>query len=343
MANNQRKVKLSIVLVTWNSVRHLDECLASLEKQTFKDFEIVIIDNGSTDGGLDGEKQKWPDLQLRIKRLPKNRGFSVANNFGARLARGRWLALLNTDAFPEPDWLESLLRAAEQNPEYSFFSSRQIQANNPERLDGAGDACHISGLAWRWYYDYPVREYGLEPCEVFSACAAAALYDREAFLQVGGFDEDFFSYHEDVDLSFRLRLQGFRCLYVPDAVVRHVGSASVGAQSDFALYHWQRNFIWSFVQNMPGRLLWLAIPHHIFANIFYQLNYTLRGRGKILWKAKLDALRGIKHALQKRKQIQAKNTVKPLRLLKNMERGILQPYLIGYKIRKIKRKANLTN
>ena len=341
MVDSQLVAKLSIILVSWNSAKHLANCLASLEKQTFKDFEIIIIDNGSTDGGLDGGELRWPALKLRIERLPENRGFATANNIGARLARGRWLALLNTDAFPEPDWLENLLKAAEQNPEYSFFSSRQIQAKNPEYLDGAGDACHISGIAWRWYYDYPVREYGLEQREVFSACAAAALYDREAFLQVGGFDEDFFSYHEDVDLSFRLRLQGFRCLYVPDAVVRHVGSASVGAQSDFALYHWQRNFIWSFVQNMPGRLLWLALPHHLLANIFYQLNYTLRGRGGILWKAKLDALQGIKRALQKRKQIQAKNKVKPRNLLRNMERGILQPYLLGYKIRKIKRKENL--
>ena len=238
---------VTVIVVNWNSAKHILGCIQSLESQTFSDYEIFFIDNGSTDRSIKMIEDYASAHDFGIVKLESNQGFAAANNIGARLAHGRWLALLNADAFPEPDWLENLIKAAEQNPEYTFFSSRQIQANNPEYLDGAGDAYHISGLAWRWFYYHPAYAYGLKPREVFSACAAAALYDRDAFLQVGGFDEDFFSYHEDADLSFRLRLQGYRCLYVPTAVVKHVGSASVGAQSDFALYHWQRNFIWAFI------------------------------------------------------------------------------------------------
>jgi len=336
MSNFDPPPRISVILITWNSAVYLPRCLDCLEAQTLKDFEVVLVDNGSTDGSLDGVESRWPGLTLHVERLDENRGFAAANNIGARMARGHWLALLNADAFPEPDWLAQLLRAAENNPEFTFFASRQIQANAHDLLDGAGDAYHISGLAWRRCAGFPAAQFGLEPEEVFSPCAAAALYPRQAFLQVGGFDEDFFSYHEDVDLGFRLRLQGFRCLYVPDAVVQHIGSAALGAQSDFALYHWQRNFIWSFIQNMPSALLWEALPAHLMANIIHIVGYTIRGRGKVVLKAKKDALRGLSRTLRKRQEIQKTRKVSSVELLRTMERGWLQPYLLGYHIRKIR-------
>jgi len=328
---------ISVIVVTWNSAAYLSRCLECLAAQTLKDFEVVIVDNGSTDGCLDGMEDLCSVLRLRVERLNENKGFAAANNLGARVARGQWLALLNSDAFPEPDWLAELLRAAEKSPEFSCFASRQIQADAPSLLDGAGDTIHISGLAWRRFAGWPAARFGLDAEEVFSPCAAAAFYSRQAFLQVGGFDEDFFSYHEDVDLGFRLRLQGFRCLYVPDAVVYHVGSATFGAQSDFALYHWQRNFIWSFVQNMPSPLLWEALPLHLMANLVYQVNYAFRGRGIVLWKAKGDAFHGLSRALRKRREIQKNYKISREELLRIMERGPLQPYLLGYRTRKIRR------
>src|SRR4030095_782371 len=115
-----------------------------------------------------------------VERVKCNIGFAAANNVGARLARGKWLALLNVDAFPEPNWLEKLLEATKNYPEYSCFSSRQIQANDPNFLDGAGDVYHVSGLAWRRYFGYPAENYGLEAVEIFSPCAAAAMYLRSA-------------------------------------------------------------------------------------------------------------------------------------------------------------------
>ena len=329
--------KVSLIISTWNSGNELPHCLNSLATQTVRDFEVIIVDNGSSDKSIENLPAKWPGLDFQIRRMDKNIGFAAANNLGAHLAGGEWLALLNSDAFPDPGWLENLLQAAEREPKFSFFASRQLQARAPYLLDGAGDSYHISGLAWRRFAGFPAAQFGLESEEVFSACAAAALYSRQAFLQVGGFDENFFSYHEDVDLGFRLRLQGFRCLYVPEAVVQHIGSATLGAQSDFALYHWQRNFIWSFFQNMPSGLLWMALPSHLLANFLYQLNYTFRGKGRVLLNGKKDALRDLPRTLLKRREIQKRRRISNAELFHLMEHGGLQPFLLGYNIRKINR------
>ena len=326
---------VSVIIVTWNSKAHLPRCLTALSVQTFHKFEVIIVDNGSTDGALDQLSNDYPDMLLHIERLRYNMGFAVANNLGARLARGQWLALLNADAFPEPAWLAKLLLAAESNSEYSCFSSRQIQANNPDFLDGAGDSYHVSGMAWRNKMGYPAKEYALSKEEIFSPCAAAALYSCAAFLEVGGFDEDFLSYYEDVDLGFRLRLRGYRSLYVPDAIVHHVGSATFGVLSDFAFFHSHRNLVWTFFKNMPAVLLLRYLPAHVIANIIYVLYYTFHGRGKVLWRAKWDALRRLPKVLKKRKEIQKIRKVTDNELLRIMKHGWLQPFLLGYRLRQV--------
>jgi GT2 family glycosyltransferase len=273
--------------------------LDSLKEQTYKNFEILIIDNGSVDDSVNSVEADYPQLNLRIKRLDKNTGFAYANNFGAQMARGKWLALLNADAFPEPDWLENLMAAASQYPNASF-SSRQIQANNPEFLDGEGDLYRITGFAKRRSYNTPVYSADENLVEIFSPCAAAALYPRQAFLDAGGFDEDFFSYYEDVDLGFRLRLYGLASYYVPHAVVHHIGSASTGKMSDFSVYYEQRNLLWTYLKNMPSVLLWFSLPFHIVLSLAFFFKRTPR----IVWKAKLDAIRHLGKVIAKRKKIQ---------------------------------------
>ena len=300
---------ISIIVVSWNSKLYLSHCLSSLLRQTIQDFEVILVDNGSTDNSLDSVKSQWCDLHLVVERLNENLGFAVANNIGARLARGKYLALLNADAFPEPDWLEQLLKAAENNPQFTFFASRQIQANTPELLDGTGDAYHVSGLAWRQNYNRPAAENGTQPGEVFSACAAAALYSRDDFLKVGGFDEDYFSYFEDVDLSFRLRLTGGRCLYVPQAVVYHVGSASTGNDSDFSIYHGYRNLVWTFFKDMPASLFWIYLPRHILMIVYKSAVFLIRRKRSIILKSQIDAFLALPAVLRKRKKIQQSRKV----------------------------------
>jgi GT2 family glycosyltransferase len=316
--------EISVIIVTWNSGKDLPRCLSCIDKQTVQDFEIIIVDNGSMDGAVDLQRNE--SRTFRIEKLTGNKGYAVANNIGARLAHGKWLALLNADAFPRSDWLEKLVMTAEKENGYDFFSSRQIQANQLSLVDGAGDAYHISGLAWRRCYNKPVEGNGNRSEEVFSACPTAALYLRNDFLQAGGFDEDYFSYFEDVDLGFRLRLAGKKCLYVPEAVVHHVGSASTGKRSDFSVYYGYRNMIWTFFKNMPSPLIWFFLPVHIFTVLFFILYLTFRGQGKVILRAIVDAVRGLPDMLAKRKEIQRNMTIRPLQLLEVMSTGLFEPY-----------------
>ena len=314
----------SIILLAWNSAEYLPRCLDGLSAQTFKDFEVVIVDNGSQDGCADGLDSRYPSLHFQIKRFDTNLGFTVGNNIGAHLARGGWIALLNTDAFPEPNWLESLMDAARVYPN-AFFTSRQIQANAPSMLDGEGDIYHVSGLAWRKSYNLPVYPLN-EVQEVFSASGAAAFFSRDDFLSAGGFDEDFLSYHEDVDLGFRLRLRGLRCIFVPQAVVYHIGSATFGKKSDFSIYHGHRNLVWTYVKDMPPLLFWFYLPLHIAVNIFFLIYFTLRGQGSAIWRAKVDALRRLPPMLKKRRGIQQQRKISTAEIHRAMSRNWLTPF-----------------
>ena len=295
---------VSVIIVYWNNGKTIFQCLSALAAQTFYNFEVILIDNGSVDQGLQDIAIQFPQLDLRIERLPDNNGFAIGNNIGARLAHGHWLALLNADAFPTPEWLATLLNAAQRRPEFSFFASCLLQANDHSRFDGAGDVYHITGLSWRRFHDNPIMPAGLIEEEVFSPCGAAALFRREAFLSIGGFDEDYGSYHEDVDLGFRLRLQGERCLYVPSAVVYHVGSVSFGKKSPFVVYHGHRNLVWTYVKNMPLHLFWRYLLAHLFATVIYLIYYSFNGNARAIWRAKLDAVRGLPIALHKRQEVQ---------------------------------------
>jgi GT2 family glycosyltransferase len=316
---------ISVIIVSWNSATHLQRCLSALAAQLYRDFEVILVDNGSSDDAVLGLEKNCPTLDLRVERLEKNTGFAVANNIGARLARGKWLALLNADAFSEPDWLERLVKASEIYPN-ALFASRQIQANTPDLLDGEGDVYHVSGLAWRCNYGFPVYPLN-EYQEVFSACGAAALYPRQEFLGAGGFDEDYFSYHEDVDLGFRLRLRGLSCMLVPQAVVHHVGSVSFGNRSDSSVYYGHRNLVWTYMKNMPAKLFWLYLPLHLAANFFFLFYFTLKGQGRAIWRAKLDALRGLPAMLKKRRAIQLQRQTSTVEIHLAMSRNWLTPFL----------------
>jgi GT2 family glycosyltransferase len=317
---------VSVLIVMWKNTQHMLQCLEKLHRQSHKNFKVFIIDNGSTDDTFNELNFREYKFQLYLIRLGTNLGFAVANNIGAKLAQGKWIALLNADAFPEPNWLERLVTIAEHNPEYTIFSSKQIQYNKPDLLDGAGDSYHMTGLAWRRYYNKPVQLYGEKQEEVFSACPAAALYSRDEFLKAGGFDEDFFSYFEDVDLGFRLRLSGEKCLYVPEAVVHHVGSASTGKRSDFSVYYGYRNMIWTYVKNMPFPYFWIFLPLHISAVLFFAGYLTLRGQGKVIWKAIFDAIKGLPKMIEKRRTIQKNIKIKPRELLAAMSTGLFEPF-----------------
>lgn len=296
--------RVSVVIVNWNGKRFLERCLSALMVQTVKPYEIILLDNASSDGSAEIARQ-FP--LVRLIALDRNTGFARGNNLAIESAskESEWIALLNPDAFAEPRWLEALLAAAACNPGFDVFGSKLVNAVDPTLLDGAGDAYHVSGLVWRMKHGMSISASAENECEVFSPCAAAALYRRSAMLEVGGFDEDYFCYVEDVDLGFRLRLAGYRCLYVPQSVAYHVGSGTTGGQhSEFALYHGHRNLVWTFVKDMPGLLFWLLLPLHLLLNLASIAVFALRGRGRVIWRAKRDALLGLPKMWRKRQHIQ---------------------------------------
>jgi len=302
-------LNVSVIIVTWNSGELIRKTLNALGKQTYPIHEVIVVDNASTDSSADGLEEYYPDV--KVVRLNQNIGFAAANNYAARLTSGdcKWLAMLNPDAFPEPDWLASLTDAIKKYPEYKFFGSRLMKANQPSIIDGTGDINHISGLVWRDGHEKEANASMFKTKEIFSPCGAAALYNKEAFVEANGFDEDYFCYVEDVDLGFRLRLLGYRCLYVPESVVYHIGSATTSVGSDFSIYHGHRNLVWTYLKNMPGVLFWLFLPLHILLNLFIVIWFSLRGKGFVILRSKLDALRGIPRMWKKRHAIQNKRKV----------------------------------
>lgn len=317
--------QVAVLIVNFNSGGDLVVCLQALARQTRRPCQVLIVDNASTDGSCDAALAHYPDVT--VVRLTRNIGFAAANNLAAALAADcQWLALLNPDAFPEPTWLAELTRAALLHPECAAFGSRLLLASNPDRLDGTGDVYHVSGMAWR-------RDEGRQSSvaesasrEIFSPCAAAALYQREAFIEVGGFDPTYFCYHEDVDLGFRLRLAGHQARYVPAAVCRHGSSATSGRRSDFSAYHGHRNLVWTYCKNMPASLALWHLPQALLMHLAAWLRYLPRGQGGVVARAKLDALVRLPAVLRKRRAIQRRRRIATGSLARAMRHDWLAPY-----------------
>jgi GT2 family glycosyltransferase len=322
---------VSVIVLNWNGAKYLEHCLDAVAGQTFQDYEVFVLDNASTDGSGDTVADRWPGFNL--VKFDHNLGFAVGNNLGAQLSHGRWIAFLNNDAFPEPEWLANLVHATLDYPVFSFFSSRLVSSDEPTMVQDTGDIYHVSGFAWPRDNHCPVQDSHLQNGEVFSPCAAAAMYDREAFLEVGGFDEQFVSHFEDVDLGFRLRLYGYRCLYVADAVVAHVGSASYGRESDQTVYQVQRNVIWTYLANMPDRLFWKYLPAHVVANLIFLIYYLFRGQLRAAWRAKWHAVRALPVLLRKRKRIQGTRRISPDQIEQFLEHSWIGPFTLGKRTR----------
>jgi len=315
-------MRCSIIIVNWNSWELLARCLAALSRQTNMSFKVYVADNASETPPPVGIFSILSDL-IYIQN-DKNIGFAAANNALIEQAKDEeWIVLLNPDACPEPGWIAQLLNAAKKYPDYQVFSSRLIQYENRELLDGDGDVYHVSGLAWRKGYNKKFAQY-ITPTEVFSPCAAAAMYRTDVLTELGGFDEDFFCYFEDVDLGFRSRLAGYKCLLVPSARVYHVGSATTGGQqSYFSVYYGHRNMVWTFVKDMPGLLFWIFLPGHILLNIMSLVWFTLRGKGIAIFRSKRDAIIGLPKMLGKRKSIQAGRVASKTAVLRLMNKSIV--------------------
>lgn len=318
-------MRVAVVIVNYNAGMYLSRCLDALEAQTRAPEAVVVVDNASSDGSTDAlhGRPAW----MRLLPLAANTGFARANNIALSFLDGfDYVALLNPDTVPAPDWLQRLLDAAARHDPGDFFGCLMLGYADGDPVDGTADVYHVSGLYWRRDHGRRPEDASTVEEEIFSPCAAAALYPLKAVRDVGGFDEDYFCYSEDVDLGFRLRARGARAWYVPAAVVRHAGSGVSGRRSDFTVYHGHRNLVWTFVKNMPGRYLWLYLPQHLLLNLVSLVHFARRGQARTIARAKRDAVAGLPRALVKRRRQRYLRLVAPSDLVAPMHRGLMTPY-----------------
>ena len=268
---------VSIIIPNWNGRHFLEECINSIERQTFSSFELIFVDNGSTDGSAEWVEARYGDW-VRIVRNRENLGFAEGNNVGIRLARGKYIVLLNNDTAVEPEWLEELIKPVEADSSVGMCASKVRSYNQPEVLEATGELLFRDGLnRARGHLEVDRGQYDLD-LEIFFPPGCGALYRRVMLDEVGLFDEDFFAYGDDTDLGIRGRLAGWRCVYVPRAVVYHKGSGSTGRYSAFKAFHVERNRVWVAVKYFPLHLL-LMTPLYTVLRFFFQAYGSLAHRG----------------------------------------------------------------
>lgn len=299
---------VSVVIPNWNGKKYLGPCLDSLKRRAGGDWKVetIVVDNGSIDGSVEFLRKNYP--QVKMFTFPENRGFSAAVNLGIKKAAGRYVALLNNDTEVDKNWLRHLAEEAEKSePKTMSFASKMVNFHQRDLLDDCGDGytwygrAYKRGLKQKDQGQFDQKEF------VFGACAGAALYKKELFARIGFFDEDFFAYNEDVDLSFRSQLAGFECWYVPEAIVYH----RKGGFSDnsFAFCLGVKNTLQVIVKNWPLKFIIANLPKIVYAQLRI-LGASLRlGFYTAFFKGYLGFLVRLPKMMRKRKKIQAAKKV----------------------------------
>ena len=285
------EITTTIIIPNYNGLKFMDECIRSLNAQTYPNFRTLVVDNGSTDGSVEWLKEHQIDTIF----LPENTGFSGAVNVGIKAADTPYVLLLNNDVRVDEYFVAEMVRAIGQSERIFSVSSRMIQMYHPELLDDAGDMYSILGWAYQRGVGRSVNLYQ-KSCRVFSACAGAAIYRRAVFDEIGLFDELHFAFLEDIDVGWRAKLYGYDNVYCPDAAVYHVGSGTSGSRyNSFKVRLAARNCIYLNYKNMPGWQILLNAPF-LLAGIFVKyLFFVKNGFGG-------DYVSGLKEGIRTRKQ-----------------------------------------
>lgn len=243
--------EVSVVIPNWNGLKELKACLPTVLKQSHKSFEVIVVDNGSHDGSVEYLHQNFPDVN--VVALPKNRGFAGGVNAGIRASVADYVVLLNNDTTVGRDWLKHLVDGLQSNPEYDFATSKMVYMSEPSKINSAGDTPTVYGVALPIGMGEPAAKYNANK-PVFSACGGAAIYKRTMLNELGLFDEKFFAYLEDVDLSFRAQLAGHKCLYVANAEVLHEVSTTSKRHPGMAEFLTGRNTMMYVLKDWPKAL-----------------------------------------------------------------------------------------
>jgi len=308
MAFSPSATLVSVVVPNWNGVHHLPVCLESLRCQTYAPIEVIVADNGSSDGSLELLAVDYP--WVRVLSLGENRGFAGACNAGIRAARGRIIVLLNNDTEADAHWLEEVVAAFGRHPEAGIVASRMLLFDRRDTFHTAGDFYRLDGIPGnRGVWEQDKGQYDREEY-VFSACGGSAAYRQAMLNQIGLLDEDFFFSCEDVDLAWRAQLTGWRCVYAPRAVVYHKLSATGGGPT--ASFYDGRNFIYLLVKDYPGdlwRIHWRAILRAQFRITGEALRAWRGEAARARLRGQLTGLLHIPRLLAKRQRVQRTRTV----------------------------------
>jgi GT2 family glycosyltransferase len=292
----------SIIVPNHNGYPYLERCLSSLQAQSLKGYEIIVVDNGSSDDSLTFIRKHFPAVKLVP--LNENKGFVHAVNAGIGRAQYPYIALLNNDTEVDPSWLENIQRAFSRRPDVDCVTSKMVQFHDRAHLDGAGDEYTRGGLAMKLGRGLSREEFDSER-ETFSACAGACIFKKEIFEKVGLFDEDFFANYEDVDFSLRMKAVGHKILYVPDVVVYHIGGATLGGvTSKLAVTLTTRNMINVIVKDWPGVSLIKFLPFIVLHQTYWLLLCVKWGRTLSYIQGLLGVIKQSRKTLIKRKEVQ---------------------------------------
>lgn len=270
--------EVTVIIPNYNGIEYIEGCLKSLESQTMKDFEVIVIDNASSDGSKELVKEKFP--KVTVKEMSENFGFCRAVNEGIRLTKTKYLILLNNDTKVEEHFVEEMLKAIKAHDDTFSVAAKMLQMNNPNLIDAAGDLYCALGWAFSLGKDKKAVKYDKE-ADVFSACAGAAIYRKDIFEQIGYFDELHFSYLEDVDVGYRAKIMGYKNRYTPKAVCFHAGSAVTGSRhNSFKVRLASRNSWYVIYKNMPLLQIIINLPFFIIGFSVKALFFIIKGYGR---------------------------------------------------------------
>lgn len=293
----------SVVIPTYNAERLLPEVLDALAAQSFRDAEVIVVDDASSDNSAQLVGERYPWVRLIVNR--RNGGFVQSCNTGAAAARGRYIVLLNNDTAPEPAWLAELAKAAVAHPEAAVIASKLLLYDRRDTLHTTGDLLRTDGIPVnRGVWEQDAGQYD-HATAVFSGCGGASAYRKDVWQALGGFDEDFWMYLEDVDFGFRAQLMGFKAVFAPRARVYHRLSASGGGE--LASFYVGRNTIWVIVKNMPRGLLLRNAPRIVGAQLAIAWDALRNGRGaaaRARLRGQWAGIVGLPQQLAKRRVIQ---------------------------------------
>ncbi|MCB8939523.1 MAG: glycosyltransferase family 2 protein [Ardenticatenaceae bacterium] len=298
---------VSIIVVNWNGRHHLQLCLTALFAQTYPNFEVILVDNGSTDGSQAFVREQFPTVRLIA--LPENVGFARGNNEGIRASTADYIATVNNDTRVDPNWLTALVETAESNPNVGMCAAKLLFWDRPDVINSAGICLDRAGIAWDRLGGQPNSAQPASPTPVFGASGGAALYRRSMLNQIGLFDDDFFAYLEDVDLAWRARLAGWDCLYVDTAVILHHHSATAIEGSPFKNKLLGRNKVWAILKNYPWPLLLRYLPAILAYDLGSVLVALLVRRDASPLYGRLQAIPKLPTIWQKRRKIQQSRTI----------------------------------